>query len=115
VSLEPIQSTFSFTPETSGCQLGTVGKFSFDATLASNSVKELSKMSVQIDELTNGNLCLTNVGLIGEGGNFEVPNSDDYVDAVLSHKENVDVPFTVCLNNTNPFRFFVNVVGVASD
>jgi hypothetical protein len=94
---------------------GFAGKFSLDATLANNSGKELSNMYVEIDELTNGNLCLTNVGLIGEGGNFEVPNSDDYVDAVLSHKENVDVPFTVCLNNTDPFRFFVNVVGVAAD
>jgi len=115
VTFEADPSTYTFTPDTTDCQTGAVGKFGFDATLANNSEKELSKMSVQIDELTNGNLCLTNVGLIGESQLFEVPKMDDYADGYLSADEYVDVPFTMCLKNTKPFRFFVNVVGVAAD
>jgi len=115
VTFDPDPSTYDFTPDTTGCPTGFAGKFSFDATLTNISAKKLSKMSVQIDELTNDNLCLTDMGLIGESQLFEVPKFDDYADGYLSHDEYVDFPFTVCLNNTKPFRFFVNVVGVAAD
>jgi len=115
VTFDPDPSTYAFTPDTSNCPTGFEGKFNFDATLANHSVKELSKMSVQIDELTNGNLCLTDVGLIGEDRLFEVPKFDDYADGYLSADEYVDVPFTICLKNKKPFRFFVNVVGVTTD
>jgi len=115
VTFEPDPSTYLFNPDSTDCQAGAVGKFSFNATLANTSVKVLSKMSVQIDELTNDNLCLTNAGLIGEGQLFEVPEIDDYADGYLSPEEYVDVPFTVCLKNKKPFRFFVNVAGVDAD
>ena len=111
VSFERIQSTVSFTSETSGCQLGAVGKVSFDATLTNVSEKTLSNIFVEINELTNDNLLLTNNGLIGEGGRFAVPNNDDYFDGLLSHEEYVDVAFAVCLENTDPFRFLVDVYG----
>ncbi len=111
MGFEPIQSTISFTSETSGCLLGAVGKYSFDAALTNVSEKTFTNISVEIDELTNDNFLLTNNGLIGEGERFEVPNSDDYTDGMLSPGEYVDVPFTVCLKNRDPFSFFVDVYG----
>jgi len=36
---------------------------------------------------------------------------NDYSDGILSPGEFVDVPFTVCLQEKSPFRFFVNVFG----
>ena len=94
------------------CPEGYVGQFSFDATLTNiSSEKDLSNLHVKVDELTNNNLLLTTTGLIGEGGQFQVPKINDYSDGFLSPDESVDVPFPVCLQNFNPFRFFVNVLG----
>ncbi len=97
------------------CPEGYVGKFSFDATLTNISEKELSNLNVEVDELANDNLLLTDNGLIGEGECFAVSKIDDYSDGYLSPDEYVDVPFTVCLQEKSPFRFFVNVLGVAED
>jgi hypothetical protein len=113
VTFIPDPSTFAFDPDPADCQTAAVGKFSFDAKLTNISEKTLSNLHVEVDELTNDNLLLTDNGLIGEGERFEVPKFDDYTDGILSHEEMVDVPFTVCLKNINPFRFFVNVLGVA--
>jgi hypothetical protein len=66
-----------------------------------------------VDELTNNNSLLTDNGLIGEGKRFEIQKIDDYADGILNHEEYVDVPFTICLQDKSPFRFFVNVFGVA--
>ncbi len=96
------------------CPKGYSGKFSFDATLTNISEKELSNIYVEVDELTNENLLLNNEGLLGEGERFEILKFDDYSDGYLSPDENVDVPFNVCLNNTDPFRFFVDVFGAES-
>lgn len=115
VTFEPDPSTYRFNPDSTDCQAGAVGKFSFDAKLTNISEKELSNLNVEVNELTNNNLLLTDDGLIGEGGRFEVPNSDDYADGYLSADEYVDVPFTVCLKIKKPFRFYVNVVGDAAD
>jgi hypothetical protein len=115
VTFDPDPSTYLFTPDTTDCQAGAVGKFTFDATLTNISIKELSNLKVEVDELTNNNLLLTDNGLIGEGGQFEVPKIDDYADGYLSADEYVDVPFTVCLKEKKPFRFFVNVAGVAAE
>ena len=118
VTFDPDPSTYDFTPDTTGCQAGAVGKFSFDAKLTNISEKTLSNLLVEVDELSNDNLLLTNSGLIGEGERFEVSKFDEYDDGILSsdeYEEYVDVPFTVCLKNTKPFRFFVNVLGVATD
>jgi hypothetical protein len=49
---------------------------------------------------------------IGAGGVFPVPAEDGYADELLGPAEYVDVPFTICLNNTKPFTFFVDVLGV---
>ena len=115
LTFDPDPSTYLFTPDTTDCQAGAVGKFSFEAKLTNISEKELSYLHVEVNELTNDNLLLTDNGLIGGGERFEVSKIDDYADGYLSAGEYVDVPFTVCLKNTKPFRFFVNVVGVAED
>ncbi len=115
VTFEPDPSTYAFTPDTKDCPTEFSGKFSFDATLANNGAKKLSNMYVQIDELTNDNLCLTDIGLFEESQVFDVPNLDDYADGYFDTGENVDVPFTICLKIKKPFRFFVNVVGVTPD
>jgi hypothetical protein len=115
VTFDPISSSYSFTPDTTDCQTGAVGKFTFNATLTNISEKELSDLMVEVDELTNNNLLLTDIGLIGEGERFEVPKIDDYADGYLSADEYVNVPFTVCLKEKKPFKFFVNVAGVAAD
>ena len=115
VSLEPDPFTFAFTPDTAGCPpvvFGTwKGKFSFDATLTNISEKELSYLAVKATEMKNGNLLLTDEGLIGEGEQFEISKYGNYADGILGYEECVDVPFTVCLNSTEPFRFFVDVFG----
>jgi hypothetical protein len=111
VTFEPDPSTYLFVPDPEDCQTGAVGKFSFDAKLTNVSEKELSNLYVEVDELTNNNLLLTDNGLIGEGGRFEVTEIDDYSDGYLSPDEFVDVPFIVCLQQKKPFRLFVNVLG----
>lgn len=115
VTFEPDPSTYALTPDTTSCQIGAVGKFSFDATLNNISEKELLNLYVEVTELTNDNLLLTQNGLIGQGGHFAIPKIDDYADGYLTADEYVDVPFTICLQNIEPFRFFVDVVGVAAD
>ena len=111
VTFVPDASTYTFTTDNTGCPEGFVGKFYFDSHLTNISNKELRNLFVDVDELTNDNLLLTNNELIGEGGRFEVPNSDDYSDGILRSNEYVYVPFCVCLQDKDPFRFFVNVLG----
>jgi len=112
VSFGPDQATYSFTPDASGCPSGFVGKFGFAAQLANISQSTLTALQVQVAELSNGNLVLTEAGTtIGEGGSFPVPDKDDYSDGDLAPSEAVDVPFTICLKNMQPFRFFVDVLG----
>jgi hypothetical protein len=115
VTFDPNPSTYKPTTDTSGCHAGAVGKFSFDATLTNIGEKDLSNLNIEVDELTNNNLLLTNNGLIGEDERFEVSKIDGYGDGYLSADEYVVVPFTVCLKTKKPFRFFVNVAGDAAD
>jgi len=72
VTFEPDPSTFTFSADTSGCQTGAVGKFSFGATLTNINEKELSNLFVEVEELTNNNLLLTDEGLKGEGDIFKI-------------------------------------------
>lgn len=54
----------------------------------------------------------TEGGSLGEGESFKIKNIEDYTDGVLSPGESVEVPFTVCLTDTEPFQFYVDVLGV---
>jgi hypothetical protein len=115
VTFEPDPLTYKFTTDTESCQTGAVGKFTFDAKLTNISEKNLSNLFIEVDELTNKNLLLTNNGLIGDGEQFQVPKFDDYSDGYLKPGGYVDLPFCVCLQDKNPFRFFVNVLGITSN
>jgi hypothetical protein len=114
VTFEPIKSTFKTTPDTTSCPSGFVGKFSFDARLTNkNTSPPLSDLTVQVAELTNGNL-LQNAdgGPGGVGTTLTVPNKDGFSDGVLSPEEFVDVPFVICLMEKKKFSFFVDVLGM---
>ena len=72
----------------------------------------LANLLVEVTDLTNGNLLLTDIGLIEQGERFGVPKNDDYADGLLSPDEIVYVRFNVCLKEIKPFRLFVNVLGI---
>jgi hypothetical protein len=67
VTFEPDPSTFEFIPDPVGCPSGFVGKFVFDAALSNISEKGLANLLVEVFELTNENLLLTDIGLIEQG------------------------------------------------
>jgi hypothetical protein len=114
VFFEPLSSTFQTTTDTSGCPVGFVGKFNFDARLTNNSSNSsLSNLAVKVATLTNGNL-LQNAdgGPAGVGASLTVPKTGSFSDGVLSPGEFVDVPLSICLKEENSFSFFVDVLGI---
>jgi FG-GAP repeat len=113
VTFEPIRSTFTFTPDPTGCPAGFVGTFRFEARLTNVSERSLSALVVAVTTLTNGNL-LQNAdgGPGGTGARLTVPQEEDFTDGVLSPEEAVDVAFRICLMQRRPFRLEVAVVGV---
>ena len=116
VSVEPINSTFQTSPNTSGCPAGFVGKFNFDARLSNDSSPSLSKLLVKVATLTNGNL-LQNAddGPAGIGAILTIPNDGLFSDGLLSAGEFVNVPFSICLKNSESFSFFVDALGMQID
>ncbi len=112
VTFDPTASTFTFTPNPTGCPKGFVGTFSFEARLINTSDSSLTGLVVVVTTLTNGNL-LQNAdgGLGGIGAGLTVPRQDDFTDGVLSPEELVDVFFRICLTQRRPFQFMVDVVG----
>jgi hypothetical protein len=111
VAFEPIPSTYRFTTDTTECPVGFVGIFSFDATLTNISDGNLANLQIAVAEISDGNVLLTEDGLLGEGERFRVPRTDGFTDARLSPGELVDVPFAVCLQERRQFRLFVDVLG----
>jgi hypothetical protein len=112
----PLSNTYTTTANTSGCPAGvTGGKFSFSARLTNaNAPGVLGSLVVEVQSLSNGNL-LQNAqgGPGGVGACLVVPLVGSFADGRLGNSEQVDVPFVICLTNTNQFSFFVNVLGVA--
>jgi hypothetical protein len=113
VTFQPIQSTFTFSPNTTSCPAGFVGEFSFDARLVNVRDQSLTLLVIEVNTLTNNNL-LQNAegGSGGMGARLLVPPQDDFTDGRLSPAEFVDVPFTICIQEHAPFQFFVDVLGV---
>jgi hypothetical protein len=111
VAFEPISSTYQFTTATTGCPAGFDGIFSFAAQLTNISDRTLAHLQVAVAELTDGNVLLTEDGLLGKDERFSVPQGDDFTDARLSSGELVDVPFAVCLQERRQFRLLVDVLG----
>ena len=117
ISFIPNTSTFETNSDTSGCPTGFLGKFSFNARLADDSTSpSLSHLMVTVTTLSNGNL-LENAdfGPGGVGATLTVPRAGNFSDGLLSPGESVDVPFSICLKNTEPFSFFVDVLGIQAD
>ncbi len=117
VTFVPLESTFSMSPATTGCPSGFVGTFSFSATLTNNTNSPpVSNLVVNITTLGNGNL-LQNAdgGPGGVGATLTIPRAGNFSDGVLNPGEFVDVPFSICLKNTEPFSFFVDVLGLRAD
>lgn len=102
---------------TAGCPDGFVGQFSFTARFTNDpSVTGagvlLSRLVVEVETLTNGNL-LSNAdgGAGGAGARLTVKKEGQYSDGLLTQDEFVDVPFTICLRDKNKFNFTVHVFG----
>jgi hypothetical protein len=114
VTFAPLASTAKTTANTLGCPAGFVGKFSFNARLTDKSGSpSLTNLLAKVTTLSNGNL-LQNAdsGPAGVGATLTVARTGSFSDAVLSPKEFVDVPFTICLKQNKAFSFFVDVLGV---
>ena len=113
VVFEPLRSTFRFIPDPSGCPVGFIGTFSFEARLTNRDVNPLTDLFVEVSTLTNGNL-LQNAdsGPMGVGAQLTVPQQEGFTDGVLSTDEFVDVPFIICLTQRQPFTLVVDVIGV---
>ena len=113
VSFAPIEASFKTTFNPAGCPSGFVGKFIFDARLTNQNNSPLSGLMASVTALTNGNL-LQNAdgGPAGVGGILTIPNNGLFSDGLLTPGESVDVTFNICLRNTEPFSFFVDVSGL---
>jgi hypothetical protein len=114
LTFEPRPSTFTFTPDPTGCPTGFVGSFRFEARLTNSSERSLSTLMVAITRLTNFNL-LQNAdgGPVGTGARLTVPRDEGLANGVLRPAEGVDVPFVICLLERRPFLFEVAVLGTA--
>jgi hypothetical protein len=115
ITIKAIESTFKTVPSTAGCSSGFVGTFSFDAKLVNKSSSPpLSDLIVEVLTLTSGNV-LQNAdgGPDGVGARLTVPATNSFSDGVLSSEEFVDVPFIICLGDSNPFSLSVDVLGIA--
>jgi len=113
ISFEPIASSFTTTTDTSGCPFGFDGKFGFDAKLTNLSGNAFTSIVTQATTLTGDNLLQNaDTGPGGVGSRVTVPKKDDFADGVLSSGEFVDVPFVICLKQTQRFEFFVNVSAI---
>jgi FG-GAP repeat protein len=113
VTFEPVQATFTFSPDSTGCPADFAGTFSFEARLTNASERSLSALVVTVATLTNDNL-LQNADSApgGVGAQLPVPHQDGFSDGLLSPEQFVDVPFIICLTQRRSFRFVVDVFGV---
>jgi hypothetical protein len=114
VSFVPNSSTFNTTTDASGCPGGFVGKFNFSATLTNESPSpSLSHVIAKVTTLTNGNLLQNaDFGPGGVGSTLTIVKEGDFSDGLLSPGEFVDVLFSICLKNIEPFSFFLDVLGI---
>ena len=113
VDFTPLAESFSTTTDTTGCD-GGVGKFSFLALLANGPGETvLEALKAQVAELENSNLLLTaDAGPGGPGAVQTVPMIGDFLDGVLEPEATVPVPFVICLQTLDPFRFTVDTLGL---
>jgi CSLREA domain-containing protein len=123
LTFDPNPNTYTFTNDASGCPVGYAGIFSFDALLTNknDSGHWLTDLLVHVNTLTAnvvclsgepcGNLLQTGHGLGGRGSRQVVNLKDGYIEGWLAPGDSVKVPFTICLQNTQNFAFFVDILG----
>lgn len=113
VTFTPLPTTFQTSRDRTGCPVGSVGKFQFTADLTNKpGSPPLSHLVSQVATLTKGNLVLNaDGGLGGDGATVTFGPSGNYADGVLSAKEHVGLPLTLCLKTFDRFTFFVDVLG----
>ena len=111
VTFVPIESTFTTSSNTKACPSDFIGQFGFSARLTNNDgSRPVSNLVANVTTLTNGDL-LQNAdgGPSGVGNTLTIPRAGNFSDGVLTAGEFVDVPFSICLKNLEPFTFFVDV------
>ena len=76
----------------------------------------MSHLFVKVSRLTNGNF-LQNAdgGPKGAGATLIIAKAGSFTDGLLGPGEFVEVPFTICLKNTERFTFLVDVFGLEVD
>ena len=113
VTFVPIQASYSYSTNTTGCPAGHVGTYSFNATLTNRGTNSLGDLFVKVSALSNGNLLQNaNDGPAGVGAELTVPKANGYSDGLLSPGEAVIVPFSLCLKTKTSFSFYVDVWGI---
>ena len=114
VTFIPIEASFLMSPSTSSCPAGFVGTFSFSARLSNKSGSPpLSDLISKVMNLSNGNLVQNaDGGPGGVGATLTVAKTGNFADGILSPGEFVDVPFNICLKNTDSFAFLIDVLGI---
>ncbi len=113
VTFTPLPATYRTSRDTTGCPAGYVGKFHFTADLANKpGSPPVKHLVTEVTTLTRGNLVLNaDGGLGGDGATVTFGPNGQYTDGVLSAKEHVALPVTLCLKTFNQFTFFVDVLG----
>ncbi len=103
VTFNPLEETFKFSSDMSGCPSGFEGTFSFDATLVNMGAIPLSDLAVQVVELTEKNhLKNTNNGISRAGAVLNV-------DKTVNPNNSTDITFEICIKERMPFSFAVDV------
>ncbi len=112
VKVNPIESTYQWTSDTTGCPADFVGQFRFDVEIENTSDGPLTDLVIQVVELTGGNRL--NIAEV-ESGNEEtkliIPKRDDYSDGELNSAETVILPFVICMKEWKPFKLLIDLLG----
>lgn len=113
VTYKPLPATFRTSQDTTGCPVGSVGTFRFTADVTHKAGSpSVSHLLAEVASLTKGTLVLNaDGGLGGDGATVTVAPSGQYTDGVLSAKQHVSLPVTLCLKTFTPFTFNVDVLG----
>lgn len=117
VTFTPLPSIYRTVTNTTGYSAGFAGKFIFTAQLTNKpDSPAMPGLDVFVQRLTNGNLLQNaDYGPRGVGAALTVAKSGDFADHVLGPRDVVDVAFSICLKDTEPFNFFVDVLGNKAD
>jgi hypothetical protein len=96
---------------------GPAGTFSFTSEFCNIGTKQLTALKSMTTTLTGGNILLNRDSGTppGVGSELTFPANGGYADLKLDPNECVDVSYTIGLATDDPFDFFVDVVGIASE